>query len=325
VNQRFVIDVHLGPDDIEAALRADVATGLGSRPRHLSPKWFYDDLGSKLFDAITDLPEYYPTRREREILVVRAPEIAAACDVTTLVELGSGTSTKTRILLDALGAGGRLRWFVPMDVSEWVLRQAGDTLMGAYPGLAVHAVVGDFERHLAKLPSPGGRRLVAFLGGTIGNLDPARRASLLDDLASGLEAGDLLLLGTDLVKDQARLLAAYDDPTGVTAAFNRNVLNVVNRHLGANFDLTRWDHLARWDPDAEWIEMHLRSRGVQRVGLGSLGLAIQVDDGETVRTEISAKFRASGVETELADSGFLLLEWWTDSAGDFALSLSVRR
>jgi len=324
VTQRFAIDVHLGPDDLEAALRADVAAGLRDRPRQLSPKWFYDELGSKLFDAITDLPEYYPTRREREILVARAPQIAAACDVTTLVELGSGTSTKTRILLDALDAGGRLRWFVPMDVSAWVLRQAGDALMGAYPGLAVHAVVGDFERHLAKLPSPGGRRLVAFLGGTIGNLDRAGRAALLDDLAAGLDPGDLLLLGTDLVKDPARLIAAYDDPTGVTAAFNRNVLNVVNRHLAADFDLTRWAHVARWDPEAEWIEMHLRSRGGQPVCIDALGLEIEVDDGETIRTEISAKFRASGVEIELADSGFSLREWWTDEAGDFALSLSVR-
>jgi L-histidine N-alpha-methyltransferase len=322
---RFAIDVLLGPDDLEAALRADVVAGLGAVPRHLSPKWFYDDLGSKLFDAITDLPEYYPTRCEREILVARAPLIAATTDVTTLVELGSGTSAKTRILLDALEAGDRLRWFVPMDVSEWVLRQAGEALMGAYPGLAVHAVVGDFERHLAKLPSPGGRRLVAFLGGTIGNLDPAGRAALLEDLAAGLDPGDLLLLGTDLVKDPARLVAAYDDPTGVTAAFNRNVLNVVNRHLGADFDLTRWAHLARWDPEAEWIEMHLRSAGEQRVEIAAVGMEIQVADGETIRTEISAKFRAEGVEAELADSGFTLQEWWTDGAGDFALSLSARR
>jgi L-histidine Nalpha-methyltransferase len=324
-NLRFEIDIHLGPDDLETALRADVVDGLRTPPRRLSPKWFYDDLGSKLFDAITDLPEYYPTRCEREILVARAARIAAEPDVTTLVELGSGTSTKTRILLDAFEAGERLRWFVPMDVSEWVLRQAGESLMGAYPGLAVHAVAGDFERHLAKLPSPGGRRLVAFLGGTIGNLDPAGRAALLDDLAAGLDPGDLLLLGTDLVKDPARLIAAYDDPTGVTAAFNRNVLNVVNRHLGANFDVARWDHLARWDPDAEWIEMHLRSRGAQHVGFLDLDVEIDIADGETVRTEISAKFRESGVASELADSGFLLQEWWTDGAGDFALSLSIRR
>jgi L-histidine N-alpha-methyltransferase len=322
---RFDIDIHLGPDDIEAALRADVAAGLGRRPLQLPPKWFYDDLGSKLFDAITDLPEYYPTRSEREILVARAPRIAATADVTTLVELGSGTSAKTRILLDALGAGDRLRWFVPMDVSEWVLRQAGDALIGAYPGLSVHAVAGDFERHLPKLPSPGGRRLVAFLGGTIGNLDPTGRAALLDDLATALAPGDLLLLGTDLVKDPGRLVAAYDDPTGVTAAFNRNVLNVVNRHLDANFDLTRWGHLARWDEREEWIEMHLVSDGRQRVQIGALGIEIAVEAGESVRTEISAKFRRPGVEAELADSGFTLQEWWTDEAGDFALSLSARR
>jgi L-histidine N-alpha-methyltransferase len=320
----FDIDIHLGPDDLEAALRADVGAGLAGRPLTLPPKWFYDDLGSKLFDAITDLPEYYPTRAEREILVDRAPDIAKIAPVTTLVELGSGTSAKTRILLDALGAGERLRWFVPMDVSEWVLRQAGDALIGAYPGLAVHAVVGDFERHLAKLPSPGGRRLVAFLGGTIGNLDPAGRATLLDDLATGLQPGDQFLLGTDLVKDPARLVAAYDDPTGVTAAFNRNVLNVVNRRLDADFDLTRWAHVARWDTDAEWIEMHLKSVGAQKVRVASLGLEVDVADGETMRTEISAKFRRERVEAELANSGFVLQHWWTDGAGDFALSLSVR-
>jgi L-histidine Nalpha-methyltransferase len=321
----FTVDVHLGSDDIEAALRADVAAGLGSRPLQLPPKWFYDDLGSKLFDAITDLPEYYPTRCEREILTASAADIAAAAEATTLVELGSGTSAKTRILLDALGAGDRLRYFVPMDVSEWVLRQAGDALIGAYPGLSVHAVAGDFERHLAKLPSPGGRRLVAFLGGTIGNLDRAGRAALLDDLAAGLAPGDQLLLGTDLVKDRARLIAAYDDPTGVTAAFNRNVLNVVNRHLSADFDLSRWDHVARWRADEEWIEMHLRSQGRQDVQIGALDLGVTVEDGETIRTEISAKFRREGVEHELAEAGFTMHSWWTDAGGDFALSLSARR
>jgi len=321
----FTIDVYLGADDLETALRADVAAGLGRRPFQLPPKWFYDDLGSKLFDAITDLPEYYPTRCEREILVGAATEIAELTQASTLVELGSGTSAKTRLLLDALGAGDRLRWFVPLDVSEGVLRDAGDALLGAYPGLQVHAVVADFERHLAKLPSPGGRRLVAFLGGTIGNLDPEGRARLLADLADGLDGGDMLLLGTDLVKDPARLVAAYDDATGVTAAFNRNVLNVVNRHLGADFAVDRWAHLARWNAEAEWIEMHLRSVGDQRIRVAALDLQVDVADGETVRTEISAKFHRHGVEAELADSGFTLQRWWTDSRGDFALSLSARR
>jgi len=320
----FQIDVYLGADDIEAALRADVAGGLGQRPLQLPPKWFYDDLGCKLFDAITDLPEYYPTRCERSILEAVAPDLAKL-GISTLVELGSGTSSKTRILLDALGAGDRLGWFVPLDVSEWVLRQAGAALIGTYPGLSVHAVVGDFERHLAKLPSPGGRRMVAFLGGTIGNLDPAGRAALLDDLATGLAPGDLLLLGTDLVKEPRRIEAAYDDPTGVTAAFNRNVLNVVNRHLGADFDLRRWAHVARWNPDEEWIEMHLRSEGDQVVSVDALGLKVQVSGGESVRTEISAKFHQARVETELAASGFSLRAWWTDDEGQFALSLSARR
>ena len=318
------IDVHLTPHDLENALRADVTEGLGHRPLQLVPKWFYDDLGCKLFDAITDLPEYYPTRCEREILEAIAGELAGMGQLGALIELGSGTSAKTRILLDALGAGDRLKWFIPLDVSEWVLRQAGDALCGSYPGLSVHAVVGDFERHLVKLPSPGGRRLVAFLGGTIGNLAPPGRAALLEDLATGLSPGDLLLLGTDLVKGPGRLVAAYDDPTGVTAAFNRNVLNVVNRHLHADFDLSRWDHVARWDPDAEWIEMQLRSREPQTVHVQDIGLVLHVDDGETIRTEISSKFRRQGVESELADSGFTLKRWWTDAGGDFALSLSVR-
>lgn len=321
----FTIDVHLGPDDLDAALRADVAAGLGARPLRLAPKWFYDDLGCKLFDAITDLPEYYATRAEREILSAAAGEIAEMARPSTLVELGSGTSDKTRILLDALGTGGRLRWFVPLDVSEWVLRRAGEAIIGAYPGLAVHAVAGDFERHLAKLPCPGGCRLVAFLGGTIGNLPPAGRAALLDDLAAALAPGDALLVGTDLIKDPARLVAAYDDPTGVTAAFNRNILNVVNRRLDADFMVNRWGHVARWDPDAEWIEMHLRSHGAQQVRVRRLDLEVAVADGETVRTEISAKFRREGVEAELDRSGFTLCRWWTDGRGDFALSLAIRR
>jgi L-histidine N-alpha-methyltransferase len=314
------IDVHLGADDLEAALRADVATGLGSSPLVLPPKWFYDDLGCKLFDAITDLPEYYPTRCERAILVEHAARIARSSKATTLVELGSGTSAKTRILLDAL----QPKWFVPMDVSEWVLRQSADALIGAYAGLAVHAVVGDFERHLAKLPSPGGRRLVVFLGGTIGNLDPRGRANLLDDLATGLEPGDMLLLGTDLVKSADRLVRAYDDPTGVTAAFNRNVLNVVNRRLDADFDLLGFAHEARWNPSEEWIEMHLRALTSCAVSVGALDMTVAIAEGETIRTEISAKFRRSVVEAELANAGFHLREWWTDPDGDFALSLSVR-
>src|SRR4051794_27221561 len=255
----FTIDVHLGADELTAALRTEAASGLGADPKQLSPKWFYDDRGSHLFDAITRLPEYYPTRCERSILEARAAEIAQWSNATTLVELGSGTSEKTRLLLDALHAHGTLDRFVPFDVSEQTLRDAAVAIESEYPGVDVHAVVGDFERHLPSIPK-GGRRLVAFLGGTIGNLDPAQRATFLGTIAAGLAPGDALLLGTDLVKPADRLVAAYDDAQGVTAAFNRNVLLVLNRELDATFDPDEFDHVALWNADAEWIEMRLRAR-----------------------------------------------------------------
>jgi L-histidine Nalpha-methyltransferase len=326
----YAIDVHLGPADLDAALRADVRQGLGQHPLVLAPKWFYDDLGSRLFDAITALAEYYPTRCETAILRARAAEIARTANADTLVELGSGTSTKTAILLDALGAGerdarrpGHLRRFVPLDVSESTLRAAAGALTARYPGLEVHAVVGDFEHHLPKLPS-GDRRLVAFLGGTIGNLAPDQRAAFLEDLGGVLEPGDQLLLGTDLVKDRRRLLAAYDDPAGVTAAFNRNVLSVLNARMAATFDVRAFVHEARWNEHEEWIEMHLRAEVDQQIHIGDLALDVALTARETIRTEISAKFRREGVEKELADAGLLLKSWWTDDRQDFGVSLSVR-
>src|SRR3954469_1009600 len=260
----FTIDVHLGADELTAALRTEAAAGLAAEPKQLSPKWFYDDRGSQLFDAITRLPEYYPTRRERSILEARAAEIARRSNATTLVELGSGTSEKTRLLLDALHAHGTLNRFVPFDVSEQTLRDAAIAIESEYPGVDVHAVVGDFERHLPHIPG-GGRRLVAFLGGTIGNFGPAERATFLRTIASGLAPGDSLLLGTDLVKSVDRLVAAYDDEQGVTAGFNRNVLLVLNRALGATFDPDDFEHCAIWNADAEWIEMRLRARSDLKV------------------------------------------------------------
>jgi len=313
------IDIHLGADDLDAALQADVLRGLGDRPLSLPPKWFYDDLGSRLFDAITALPEYYPTRAETSILVDQARAVARTLRPDTLVELGSGTSTKTRILLDALG----VRRFVPLDVSETTLCTAAATLTSQYPGLEVHAVVGDFERHLVKLPG-GDRRLVAFLGGTIGNLEPHSRALFLEDLAAVLEPGEGLLLGTDLVKDSSRLVAAYDDPGGVTAAFNLNVLNVLNYRVGGDFDLRQFSHEARWNAQDAWIEMHLRSDVDQRVRIDGVGMSLSLAAGESIRTELSAKFRPEQVEAELAAVGFELRAWWTDDDGDFALSLSER-
>ena len=314
------VDVHVGPDDLTRALRDDVRAGLTASPKELPPKYFYDDRGSELFDAITRLPEYYPTRAERAILAARADELAARSGADTLVELGSGTSEKTRLLLDALARADALRAFVPFDVSEATLRAAADAVATEY-GVGVHAVVGDFERHLDRIPRDG-RRMVAFLGGTIGNLTPAVRATFLAEIAAGLGRDDTFLLGTDLVKDPARLVAAYDDAAGVTAAFNRNVLYVVNRALDADFDAEAFVHVARWDPDEEWIEMWLRTDAGATVRVRDLDLVVTLAPGEAIRTEISAKFRRDRVETELAAAGMTVDGWWTDPAGEFALTLA---
>jgi L-histidine N-alpha-methyltransferase len=320
----FTLTDHLTDADPAAELRADVLAGLTATPRTLPPRWFYDERGSELFDRITRLPEYYPTRAERAILAARAPEIAAATGAEVLVELGSGTSEKTRLLLSALRDGGTLRRFVPFDVDPSVLRAAGAALEDEYPGLPVDAVVGDFTRHLGELPR-GGRRLVAFLGSTIGNLEPAPRAEFLASVAATLGPGDAFLLGTDLVKDPTRLVRAYDDAEGVTAEFNRNVLAVLDRELKADFDPQAFDHVALWDAEQEWIEMRLRSRTDQVVTIAALDLQLPFAAGEDVRTEVSAKFRRDGVAAELAAAGLELAHWWTDDAGDFALSLSTRR
>ena len=319
------LDRRLPPDFLAESLRADARSGLASEPKSLPPKWFYDAQGSALFDKITELREYYPTRAEREILYATAAEIAGQTRARTLVELGSGSSDKTRVLLDALRAAGRLRCYVPVDVSEPALVAAGTALSAEYPGLDVRAVVSDFTEHLG-LPDDGDApvpRLIAFLGSTIGNLVPTERASFLARLRAGLRPGDSFLLGTDLVKDPATLVAAYDDCSGVTAAFNKNVLAVLNTQLGADFDLDAFEHVAVWDAEAEWIEMRLRSLGDQQVHLPAIGLTVRFAAGEEIRTEISAKFRRAGVEAELAVAGFAMRSWWTDSAGQFGLSLSV--
>ena len=311
----------LPEDATDAALRADVRNGLTVTPKTLPPKWFYDALGSELFERITDLPEYYPTRAEREILVARSGEIAAASRARTLIELGSGSSEKTRHLIDALAS---LAAYVPVDVSESALTQAGQALIEERPGLDVHALIADFTAPL-ELPETPGPRLVAFLGGTIGNLLPAERAKFLALVRSLLAPGDGLLLGTDLVKDERVLVRAYDDAAGVTAAFNKNVLAVVNRELGADFEPDAFDHVAVWDPDQEWIEMRLRSRTAQTVKVPALDLAVDFAAGEEMRTEVSAKFRRDGIAAELAATGLELTHWWTDAEDRFALSLSVVR
>jgi L-histidine N-alpha-methyltransferase len=311
----------LPEDATGAALRADVHRGLTGRPKSLPPKWFYDAHGSDLFEKITELPEYYPTRAEREILLARSGDIAAAARARTLIELGSGSSEKTRHLLDALT---ELHTYVPVDVSGSALTQAGQALAAERPGLEVHALIADFTAELT-LPDTPGPRLVAFLGGTIGNLLPAERAAFLASVRALLAPGDALLLGTDLVKDEEVLVRAYDDAAGVTAAFNKNVLTVINRELGADFEPGAFDHVARWDPAHEWIEMRLRSRTAQTVKVPALDLAVDFAAGEELRTEVSAKFRQEGVRAELSAAGLDLAHWWTDGAGRFALSLSTAR
>ncbi|MGW7227549.1 L-histidine N(alpha)-methyltransferase [Streptomyces sp. CBMAI 2042] len=315
----FLLTRTLPEDATDAALRADVLSGLTRHPKTLPPKWFYDARGSELFEDITRLPEYYPTRAEREILEERAGEIAAVSGARTVIELGSGSSEKTRHLLEALDG---LESYVPVDVSESALTGAAESLLAEHPGLSVHALIADFTGGLA-LPGTPGPRLVAFLGGTIGNLLPEERAGFLHSVRSLLSPGDALLLGTDLVKDEETLVAAYDDASGVTAAFNKNVLNVVNRELGADFPLEDFEHVAVWNPEQRWIEMRLRARRALTVKIRELDLVVPFEAGEELRTEVSSKFRQEDVREELAAAGLQLAQWWTDTAGRFALSLAT--
>jgi len=316
-----VVDVHLTPDHAERSLRQDALLGLTSSTKWLPSKWFYDKYGSDLFEQITRLPEYYPTRAEALILTAHAGDIARRTGAHTLVELGSGSSEKTRLLLDALAAAGTLRGYVPLDVSESALRDAVSVMHQDYPLLAIHGVVGDFTQHLDRIPGQA-PRMVAFLGGTIGNLFPNERATFFRELRDTLAPGEWFLLGTDLVKDPAVLVPAYDDAAGVTAEFNRNVLAVLNRELGADFSVETYQHVAIWDPVNEWIEMRLRCAAGARVNLSELDLDILLEPGEEIRTEISAKFRRAGIERELASAGFSQDCWWTDPQGLFALSLA---
>ena len=305
-------------EDRRLALREEALHGLTSTPKELPPKWFYDRRGSELFEAITRLPEYYLTRAERSILERRADEIAGLTEATTLIELGSGTSDKTRLLLDALSP----RRFVPFDVSEETLHSSAERLALRYPRLEVAALVGDFDLPLPPLPA-GEPRLLAFLGSTIGNLLPARRTVFLADVAASLDEDDWFLLGADLVKSPARLVAAYNDPTGVTRKFNLNVLRVLNRELDADFDVSAFEHVARWNAEAEWMEIYLRSNRRQTVGLAALELEVAFDAGELMRTEISAKFHLASLADELEEAGLATQRCWTDDAGDFAVLLAT--
>ncbi|MEV4647086.1 L-histidine N(alpha)-methyltransferase [Saccharopolyspora sp. NPDC049357] len=308
--------------DADRELRAEVREGLTDDPKWLSPKWFYDAVGSELFERITELDEYYQTRAEHQILRRTALTIAELTNAATLVELGSGSSEKTRLLLDALSKHGTLRRFVPLDVSESALRSAVAAIEADYPDLEVSGVVDDFTT--GRLDH-GEDRLVAFLGGTIGNLLPEERAGFFASLHAAMRPGEWLLLGTDLVKEPSRVIRAYDDAQGVTAEFNRNVLTVLNNRLGADFDADAFEHVARWNSDQEWIEMRLRARRPMHVRVRELALDVDFAEGEEIRTEISAKFRRNRIADELAVAGFELGSWWLDDASEYALSLSIAR
>jgi L-histidine Nalpha-methyltransferase len=320
----IAIEVHLDAE-ASATMARDVRRGLRTIPKELSPKYFYDERGSLLFERITELEEYYPTRAEREILSRRSAEIvAAAGSPPELVELGSGSAAKTRHLLSAMRDAGCLQTYVPIDISEEITQQTAELLVEEYPGLNVRGLVCDFEHHLERIPDAGERRLIAFLGGTIGNLYPYQRRSFMCRIAALMFPGDHFLLGTDLIKDPARLEAAYDDAEGVTAEFNKNVLEVLNRELGADFDLDAFDHVARYDAGQERMDIRLRSLADQRVRVSGIDLEFEFAAGEELRTEISTKFTRERLEEIYAHAGLELCGWFTDEAGDFALSLARR-
>lgn len=305
------------------ALARDVWEGLSARPRTLPPKWLYDARGSELFERITDLDEYYLTRREHALLEGVGEEIVAEVGASELVEIGSGSSAKTPLLLDPMAAGGLLRRYVPVDVSAAAVEQAIPSLLERYPGLEIAAEIADFTRPLAPLsrPSPA-RRLIAFLGSTIGNLEPVSARAFLGGLRPLMRRRDALLIGTDLVKDADVLEAAYDDAEGVTAEFNRNLLAVINRELDADFDLDRFRHEATYDPERERIEIRLRSAAAQVVRIEALGMDVPFAAGESILTEISRKFTRASVERTYAEAGLRLRAWHEDADGWYALSLA---
>jgi L-histidine Nalpha-methyltransferase len=319
------VDVRLVPDDLRRALRRDARAGLSARPKTMPPVWFYDDRGCELYEEITRTPEYYPFRTERDLLRRAAGEIADAAGATVLVELGSGTSEKTRLLLDAMAAGrAGLEGYMPFDVADGTMRAAAQAVADDM-GIGVHAVVGDFHEHLDEIPDVDSPRLVAFLGSTIGNFTPEQRHSFLEEVAGMLGPTDRFLLATDLVKPVDRLEAAYDDAAGVTAEFNLNLLSVLNRELAADFDPDRFRHRAVWDPDNRWIEMRLEATEDMAISVSALDLSVEFTAGEQMRTEISTKFTFDQVRRDLGQAGMRVTAVWTDPAGDYLLTLARPR
>ncbi|TMC12989.1 MAG: L-histidine N(alpha)-methyltransferase [Chloroflexi bacterium] len=317
----ITIAIHTFGREVRDDLVRDVCSGLGSDPKSLPPRWFYDERGSELFEAITRLPEYYQTRTETAILREAAPDVIARVRPEALVELGAGSAEKTRLLIEP-AVRDRLACFVPFDISEAFLQQTARRLATDFPGLAVYAVVGDFSMHVDRVPRHG-QQLVVFLGSTIGNFDEGQRARFLGQVRALLQPGDAFLLGVDLVKDEAELVAAYNDSAGVTAQFNCNLLRVLNRELGADFDLRAFEHVASFDREHSRIEMRLRARTPQRVTIPEAGMVVDFAAGEALLTEISVKFTRGSIERELEASGLGLSRWYTDPRDRFALCLCV--
>jgi L-histidine N-alpha-methyltransferase len=324
LHPRVRIDLPL--DEVSPArMGAEIAAALAERPRRIPSKYFYDDRGSELFERITELPEYYPTRAEASLLAAVADEVVALTGARALVELGSGAATKTLLLLDAMERAGGVELYVPVDVSESTLRRVAGELVERYPRLAVHGVVGDFLAHLETIPDQRADRLVIFLGGTIGNLAPPAARAFVAELAGQMSPGEPFLLGVDLIKDPARLLAAYDDAAGVTAAFNRNALAVANRILDADFDPSRFRHHAPWNAGEHRIEMWLVAEEAMVVELAAVGRRLELAAGEPILTEISTKYDEALTRDLLEDSGFRLERWFTAGEGLFGLALARRR
>jgi L-histidine N-alpha-methyltransferase len=323
---RFTLDDHLTGADATDTLAEDVRAGLAASPKQLLPKYFYDAEGSALFERITELPEYYPTRSERALLERIAPELMATLRPTEIVELGSGSASKTRALLDAPTAPEHLRRYVPFDVSPSIVRESSALLLEAYPFLTIHGVVGDFERHLDLVPPSEGGRLVLFLGGTIGNLAPGERTRFLHSVSRLLGPADHLLVGMDMVKERAIVEAAYDDAAGVTAAFNRNVLRVLNRRLGAAFDPDAFEHRAFFNAEASRIEMHLVARTSQTVLIPALDMTVHLAAGESIWTESSYKFTPETARAALAEAGLRAVGLYVHEPASegFCLALATR-
>jgi L-histidine N-alpha-methyltransferase len=303
-------------------MAADVRAGLTRPFKELSPRYFYDERGSALFERITELEEYYPTRCERAILEDKSREICEAANrPASLIELGSGSARKTQVLLDAMRSAGCLETYCPVDISEEITRETAKRIATEYEGINVRGLVCDFEFDLERVPVEG-PRVIALLGGTIGNFAPHQRASFLRLIANLLGPEDRFLLGTDLVKDREAVESAYNDSAGVTAEFNKNVLTVLNRELGANFDVDAFEHVARWDPENLWVDIRLRSLDNQVVNVSALDMLVPFGAGEEMRTEISTKFLRTGLEGIYEEAGLELTDWWADPDDLYALSLA---